>query len=251
MRRLGYGHNSMDTRDRMDFIFWFWLLIQKVGVAAYLQHLQLVALLTRRELSELSLWDTSSESLESAENLRNTLSIELLSVWLLNKSLDLGQRGADQVGAHRLVDLVEDGVQERWVALLEVKHLVDVAGLDQVVNANALGHDKGLVGLWQTETVDEAHGGTALGDQTDGGERGEEEGVWDGVDEVGEAGEGGGETDGWAVERSDEDLWVGVEGLGDVQVLGDEAGQEVTVDVSALCDVTAEGNISSAVHFVS
>lgn len=68
----------------------------------------------------------------------------------------------------------------------------------------------------------------------------------DGVDEVGETGQSSGETDCWAIESSDEDLWVGVEGLGNVEVVGDEAGQEVTVNVGSLCNVTAEGDISSA-----
>lgn len=70
----------------------------------------------------------------------------------------------------------------------------------------------------------------------------------DSVDEVCETGQSSGETDCWAVESSDEDLWVRVEGLGDVEVVGDEAGQEVTVHVGSLWGVTAEGDISSTVY---
>lgn len=45
------------------------------------------------------------------------------------------------------------------------------------------------------------------------------------VDEVGEAGEGGGEADDGPVEPDDEDLGVRGEGVRDVEVVGDEALQ--------------------------
>lgn len=212
----------------------------------YHKHLQLVSLLTSRQLAELLLWNASSESLETTENLSNSLSIELLSVRLLDQRLDVDQRRADQVRAHTVINLSQHSVQELGVSLLEVEDLVDVAGLDKVINSNALGHDERLVGLCYAETGDKAHGSTALGDKADGGEWSQEEGVGDGVDEVGETGQSSGETDCWAIESSDEDLWVGVEGLGNVEVVGDEAGQEVTVNVGSLCNVTAEGDISSA-----
>lgn len=67
------------------------------------------------------------------------------------------------------------------------------------------------------------------------------------VDEVGKAGQGCGKTDCWAIKSHDEDFWVGIEGLGNVEVVRDEAGEEVTVLVSSIRDVTAEGDICSTV----
>lgn len=53
------------------------------------------------------------------------------------------------------------------------------------------------------------------------------------VDEVREGDEGGGEADGGAVECHDEDLGVGVEGAGDVDVVGDEAAEDVAAGGAA------------------
>ena len=44
-----------------------------------------------------------------------------------------------------------------------------------------------------------------------------------GVDEIRECDEGGGKADGGAVQSRDEDLGVCVEGLCDVEIVGDEA----------------------------
>jgi hypothetical protein len=54
-----------------------------------------------------------------------------------------------------------------------------------------------------------------------------------GVDEVGEADEGGGEAYGGAIEGCDEDLGVRVEGLGRVDVVGDEGREPLLVQVAA------------------
>jgi hypothetical protein len=59
--------------------------------------------------------------------------------------------------------------------------------------------------------LDEADGGVAFGYEAEGGERGEQEGVGRGVDEVGEGDEGGGEADCGAIEGCDEDFGMGVE----------------------------------------
>lgn len=52
-----------------------------------------------------------------------------------------------------------------------------------------------------------------------------------GVDEVRMGDEGGGEADGGAVEGCDEDFGVRVEGLGDVEVVGEEGAEPVLAGV--------------------
>ena len=54
-----------------------------------------------------------------------------------------------------------------------------------------------------------------------------------GVDEVRESSEGCAEADGWAVQSCNEDLGVRVEGLGGVEVVGDEGGEPLLVGVGA------------------
>lgn len=54
----------------------------------------------------------------------------------------------------------------------------------------------------------------------------------DGVDEVCEAGQGGGEAHGWPVERHDEDLGVVEECAGDIYVVCDEGADDVAADVA-------------------
>lgn len=53
------------------------------------------------------------------------------------------------------------------------------------------------------------------------------------VDEVGECDQGGGETDGGTVECGYEDLGVRVEGMCDVEVVGDEVLEPVAANVVA------------------
>jgi hypothetical protein len=68
------------------------------------------------------------------------------------------------------------------------------------------------------------------------------------VDEVGEGDEGGGEADCRAVERGDEDLGVRVEGVRDVQVIGDEGfepGLALVDGGGVFC--AAKGDVCAAV----
>lgn len=52
-----------------------------------------------------------------------------------------------------------------------------------------------------------------------------------GVDEVAEGDEGCGETDRWAIEGGDQDLWMGVKGVGDVEVVRDKVAQPLSAHV--------------------
>lgn len=67
-----------------------------------------------------------------------------------------------------------------------------------------------------------------------------------GVDEVGEADEGGTQADCGPVESGHEDLGVGVKGLGDVQVVGDERLEPLLVGVDAGLGSAGDGDISTA-----
>lgn len=68
-----------------------------------------------------------------------------------------------------------------------------------------------------------------------------------GVNEVGEADEGGGEAYGGTVEGCDEDFGVGVEGLGGVDVVGDESGEPLLVEVAAFVFAT-DGDVGAAIE---
>lgn len=127
-----------------------------------------MSLLSACELPELGLGDASREPLEATENLSHSLRIQLLPLWLLDERLDLGQAGADQMVTHAVVNLGKDSLEELGVALLEVEHLVDVSGRNQVFNADLLAQNESLVGLADTETLHKSHGAAALGDQADG-----------------------------------------------------------------------------------
>lgn len=65
------------------------------------------------------------------------------------------------------------------------------------------------------------------------------------VNEVGEGDEGGGETDDGAVERGDEDLGMRVEGVGDVEVAGDEVLEPVLARGVSACAGRADGDVGA------
>lgn len=70
--------------------------------------------------------------------------------------------------------------------------------------------------------------------------------MWGCVDEVGETSKGSGEANGGTVEGDDKNLGVCVEGIGDVEVVGYEAGEEMAVNVSSWRSITAEGDVGAA-----
>ena len=71
------------------------------------------------------------------------------------------------------------------------------------------------------------------------------------VDEVGEGDEGGGEADGGAVESRDEDLRVRVEGVCDVEVVGDEGAEPVFAEVGAFGEGAGDADVGAAERGVS
>lgn len=189
-------------------------------------------LLPARDLTELLLRDPLDEPLQPSKHLVHVLFVGDLELRPADQLLDPQQAGPAQMLAQPLVDLAEHELVELCVvALLHVEDGVDEPRLDELVGGDATAHDEGLVGAGGAEALDEGAGGAALCDEAEGGEGGEEEGVGCGVDEVGEGDDGGGEADDGAIEADDEDFWVGAEGVGDVEVEGDEVLEPVLVDV--------------------
>jgi hypothetical protein len=136
--------------------------------------------------------------------------------------------------AKPVVHLLEHQLQELLLLVrLGVEDLVHEPTLDQLLRGDALAHDERLVGLGDAHPLHETAAGAALGDQAEGREGRQDEGVRGSVDEVGEADEGGGEAYGGAIEGCDEDLGVRVEGLGRVDVVGDEGREPLLVQVAA------------------
>lgn len=131
--------------------------------------------------------------------------------------------------------------------LAGIKYLIDEPDLQHLLRRNALAHDQRFVGLADAKPLYEATAGSAFGDETEGREGCEEEGVRSCVYEVAEGDEGGGETDGGAVEGGDEDLGVGVEGVGDVEVVRYEGLEGFAVNVGGGWEGFGDGDVGAAV----
>ena len=67
-----------------------------------------------------------------------------------------------------------------------------------------------------------------------------------GVNEVGERYQGRGEADYGAVEGGDQDLWVGVERIGDEEVASNEGLETFALDVPSSWEGARNGNIGTA-----
>jgi len=111
-----------------------------------------------------------------------------------------------------------------------LKALGHVPRLHQFLLRDPLAHDQCLVSLGKSKTLDKTAGGAAFGYQPERREGGEQESGGDAINKVGEGYKGGGKTDDGPVQTDDQDLGVRVEGLGDVEVVGDEVAQPVVVD---------------------
>lgn len=204
----------------------------EVEFCTWSNSLQLVPLLAAGNLPKLLLGDSLHQPVNTGKDLLDVVEVKLLDLGPAQQLLDADEAVANQVLAEAVVDLLEDPLLEPDVgagAGADVKDLVEVAALQEGVGGDLFAHEKSLVGLGGAETLGEGAGGGALGDESERGEGGEEEGVGGAVDEVGDGDDGGGEADGGAVEGGDEDLGVGVEGAGEVEVVDEEGVEEVTV----------------------
>ena len=150
--------------------------------------------------------------------------------------------------AKSVVNLLEHQLQELLLLVrLRVEDLVDETTLYELVRGDALAHDQRLVSLGDSHPLDETPARAALGYEAEGSEGSQNEGVRGGVDEIREADEGGREAYGGTVEGRDEDFGVGVEGLGCVDVVGDEGGEPLLVEVAAFV-FAADGDVGTAIE---
>lgn len=184
---------------------------------------QLMLLLSGRQLPELLLRQAHEEPLQSHKRLEAILTIQYLPLGPAHKLLDLEQTRLVQVCSEAIIHFSQNTLQEARGILgfprLCLNNLVHETGRHKLVTGNALAHNQGLVGLGNAEAFDECTACATLGDESERGERGEEEGVRSGINEVCVGDQGGGETDGRAIERNDQDLGVGVEGARDVDIV--------------------------------
>ena len=137
--------------------------------------------------------------------------------------------------AKLVVDFLEHKAQELLLLVgLGVEDLVDEAALNKFLRSDALGHDESLIGFGNAHPLHEASARATFGNETQAGERSEDECVRGGVDEVGEADQSRGETDSRTVKSGHEDLGVGIECLSDVEVVCHEGLEPLLVRVHAL-----------------
>lgn len=192
-------------------------------------------LLPRRQPPKLLLRPAAQKPLQPHKHLNAILAVQDLALRPPNQLLDLQQTRLAQMRAQPLLHLLQHPGQEAGRVVGPAgrrrEDLVHEAGGDQLVAGDALAHDEGLVGLGDAEALDEGARAAALGDEAERGEGRQEEGVGRGVDEVGEGDERGGQADGGAVEGGDEDLGVVRERPRDVEVVGDEAADDLAAGV--------------------
>ena len=214
-------------------------------------NLKLMLLLSGSDLHKLLLRDAIQESLHTHEHFVRILLIQNLPLRSPNKALDLHHAVLVQMRAHAILNLLKYSLQESLRIVIapasRLDNLVHVPRRNQVLNRNPLAHNQRFVRLGNTQPLDERAARAALGHETQGRERGEQEGVRGRVDEVSERSEGGGETDGGPVHGDDEDLGVRVEGVREVEVVDHEALCDLTAGVVAAGIGTGHLNVSAAV----
>jgi hypothetical protein len=151
--------------------------------------LQLVLLCPTRNLPELLLWNSPYKPLHPFIHLSRIRLINLLPRPRPYQRLNLQQRLTIQVFPKPLIDFLQHLLYELPIRIhiLRVNtrnDLINETNLHHFLRADTLGHDERLVGLGDAETLDECGTGASFGDETEGAERREEEGVGHGVYEV-------------------------------------------------------------------
>lgn len=203
----------------------------------FMYALQLMLLLAGGQLAELLLRHTHEEAFEAGKHLDVILTIQDLALRPADQLLDLEQTGLVEVLAEAVLDLLEDLLQEAvgvvGLAGGRGDDLIHVAGGDELVAGDALAHDESLVGLGDAEALDHGARRGALGDKPERRERRQQEGVRGCVDEVGHGDQRRGQAHGWAVQRGHQDLRVVRHRVRDIDVVGDEAADDLAADVAA------------------
>lgn len=169
---------------------------------------------------------TSHEPFQASKHLPSVHRVQDVHLRLPGEPLNAQQAVATQVRAQPLLHLPQHQAPEPLVLpRRRLEDGVDEPGLPQLRGADPLAHEQRLVGPGGPEPLDQRPGGAPLGDEAEGAEGREEEGVRGAVDEVRVRDQGGGEPDHRPVQSDDEDLGVRVEGLCDVQVEGDKGAK--------------------------
>jgi hypothetical protein len=168
------------------------------------------------------------ELVDAAEDLLVVVFNEELFHWGADEFLDI---------AHGLcvkaVEGVFDELLDRFVELFggliiaRLEELVDKAALVQLVGADGLASQQGLVCLGESESLDERVAGSALRDQAEVRERGQQVRIVQGVDEVSMGNQRSRETNGRPVHGNNQNLGMAHEGLGERGVAGAEGGEPV------------------------
>lgn len=204
-----------------------------------------MSLLTRRQLPELLLWEALHKALKTHKRLETILAIQKLPLRPPDQLLNLQQTTLVQVCTQTIIHLLKHLLQEPIGVLLLPRlrgdNLIHETSRNELLTGNALAHDERLVGLRNTETLDEGAAGAALGDKTERRERRQEERVRSSVDEICMGHERSGETDRRSVQGDDKDLRVVVEAAGDVGVVGDESLHQLATNIAAKIAVSRAG----------
>lgn len=207
-----------------------------------------MSLLAAGELAKLFLGDALDEAVNAGKDFPDVLRVYDIHFRAPNELLDGQHALAVEMVPQPLVDLVQHpGPEGGIVALFEGEDFIHEAAVLEVSGGEALAHDEGLICLRGTEAVNHSARGAALCDEADGGEGSEQEGVGHGVDEIGKGDEGGGEANDGAVEADDEDLGVGGEGVGDVEVEGGKGGEPEAMGVlGGVGGVSGDADVGAA-----
>lgn len=144
-------------------------------------------LLPACDLAELLLGDPSSESLQSSHDLREVLAIHDITLGLADESLDLNQAVGIEVITQTVLHLCHHlGEELLLLIFLGVEDLIDKSNVQHLLGCDALAHDQRFIGFADSKALDEATAGSSFGNESEGGEGRQEEGVGSRVDKVAE-----------------------------------------------------------------
>ena len=144
-------------------------------------------LLPTSDLAKLLLRNPSSKTLQSSHDLREILAVHDIALRLADESLDLNQAVGVEVITQTVLHLCHHlGEELLLLHFLDVEDLIDKSNLQHLLGCDALAHDQRFIGFTDSKTLDEATAGSSFGDESEGGEGRQEEGVGSRVDEVAE-----------------------------------------------------------------
>lgn len=205
-----------------------------------------MTLLPTGNFAKLLLRDPSSKTVQSSKNLCDVLQIQSLALRFADQLFHLHQALAVEMAPKALMHLLHNLGEELLVLVFaRVEDLVNESRLQQLLRCDTLAHDERLVGFADAQALHKRMARSAFCHQPERGKGREQERMRRAVDEIGVRDERGGETYDWAVERRDEDLRMGVEGIGDLEVVGYEIAQAPAAHVGVLGEGPADGDVGA------